>query len=50
MQDGVPVEQIGPKLTTLFTKYKTERADGELFGDYCDRVGLAALQAAVGAG
>ena len=50
LQDSVPVEQLAPKLTALFTAYKEQRSDGELFGDYCDRVGLDTLKQVVGAG
>jgi len=44
LQDSVPIEQIAPKLKKLFSSFKDERAGGELFGDYCTRVGLERLQ------
>ncbi len=49
VQDGVPVEQIVPKLATIFAAFKAERAAGEAFGDYCERVGLAKLKEILGA-
>ena len=44
VQDSVPVEQIVPKLRRVFAAFKAERAAGELFGDYCARVGTEKLQ------
>lgn len=49
LQDSVPIEQIAPKLKTIFTAFRDERQGGELFGDYCERVGLERLKAMVGA-
>lgn len=49
LQDSVPVEQIVPKLRTIFAAFKAERANGELFGDYCARVGIDRLKGLVGA-
>jgi sulfite reductase (ferredoxin) len=49
VQDGVPIDQIVPKLTKLFGAFKAERAKGEAFGDYCDRVGLAKVKELIGA-
>jgi sulfite reductase (ferredoxin) len=49
LQDSVPVEQIVPKLKTIFTAFRDERAGDELFGDYCERIGLDRLKALVGA-
>ena len=49
LEDGVPIDKIPEKLTALFTRFKAERQGGELFGDYCERVGLAALKETVGA-
>ena len=47
LQDSVPIEQIAPKLKTIFTRFKQERAGRESFGDYCSRVGLDALRAMI---
>jgi len=49
LQDGVPIEQIVPKLTTIFRSFKAERQPGESFGDFCHRVGLEKLRSLVGA-
>ena len=49
LQDSVPIDQIVPKLKTIFTAFKAERTAGELFGAYCERVGLERLQTMVGA-
>jgi sulfite reductase (ferredoxin) len=48
VQDSVPIEQIVPKLTKVFSAFKTERLNGELFGDYCTRVGMSKLKELVG--
>ncbi len=45
VQDSVPIEQIVPKLARIFTAFK---ANGELFGDYCSRIGLIKLKELVG--
>ena len=42
------IEQIVPKLTRVFSAFKTERLRGELFGDYCTRVGMTKLKELVG--
>ena len=47
LQDSVPIEQIAPKLKTIFTRFKQERTGRESFGDYCSRVGLDALRAMI---
>ena len=49
VQDSVPIDQIVPKLAKVFTAFKSERAKGELFGDYCTRVGLAKVKELIGA-
>jgi sulfite reductase (ferredoxin) len=49
VQDSVPIEQIVPKLAKIFAAFKAERRNGELFGDYCTRVGLERLKELVGA-
>jgi sulfite reductase (ferredoxin) len=48
VQDSVPIEQIVPKLTRVFAAFKAERSNGELFGDYCSRIGLIKLKELVG--
>ncbi|MDB5310488.1 MAG: NADPH-dependent assimilatory sulfite reductase hemoprotein subunit [Gemmataceae bacterium] len=48
LQDSVPIEQIVPKLKTIFTAFKAERTTGEAFGDYCTRVGIERLQGMIG--
>ena len=47
-QDMVPQEELGPRLAPLFGLYKAQRNAGESFGDFCDRVGKEALEAAGG--
>ncbi len=47
LQDSVPIEQIAPKLKTIFTHFKKDRSGRESFGDYCSRVGLDALRAMI---
>jgi sulfite reductase (ferredoxin) len=49
LQDSVPIDQIVPKLAKVFAAFKAERAGGEVFGDYCERVGLPKLKELVGA-
>ncbi len=49
VQDSVPIEQIVPKLAKVFAAFKAERTNGELFGDYCTRIGVERLKALVGA-
>jgi sulfite reductase (ferredoxin) len=44
VQDSVPIEQLVPKLSRVFAAFKAERAPGELFGDYCTRLGLTKLK------
>ena len=47
VQDSVPIEQIVPKLAKVFAAFKAERSNGELFGDYCTRIGLDRLKSLV---
>jgi sulfite reductase (ferredoxin) len=47
LQDGVPIDQIAPKLKTIFTQFRDNRAGTECFGDYCHRVGVEALRAMI---
>jgi sulfite reductase (ferredoxin) len=49
VQDSVPIEQLVPKLGRVFAAFKNERSNGELFGDYCSRVGLAKVRELLGA-
>lgn len=49
LQDGVPIDQIAPKLKPIFAAFRDERTPGELFGDYCERVGLERLKSLAGA-
>jgi sulfite reductase (ferredoxin) len=49
LQDSVPIEQIVPKLRLIFAAFKAERHAGELFGDYCTRVGIQRLRTLIGA-
>jgi sulfite reductase (ferredoxin) len=44
LEDSVPIDQIAPRLKKIFTRYKTDRSQGEDFGAYCSRVGLEALR------
>ncbi len=48
VQDSVPIEQLVPKLAKVFAAFKAERSNGELFGDYCSRIGLMKLKELVG--
>ena len=48
LQDSVPIEQIVPKLKSIFAAFKTERMNGESFGDYCTRVGIERLKGLIG--
>ncbi len=38
-----------PKLTKVFAAFTAERTTGELFGDYCTRVGMPKLKELIGA-
>jgi sulfite reductase (ferredoxin) len=44
VQDSVPVEQIVPKLAKVFAAFRAERKPDELFGDFCDRIGIERLK------
>ena len=46
-QDYVPFDEVVPTLAPVFARFRDERADGETFGDFCGRVGIAALGGAV---
>ncbi len=48
LADGVPLDQIPGKLELLFARFKHERQGGELFGDFCERVGLDSLRETAG--
>ena len=43
--DMVPLENITLTLTPLLLAYKGERQGSESFGDFCNRKGLAGLEA-----
>ncbi len=45
--DKVALREIAEVLDPLFALYASTRPDGEGFGDFCHRVGLAALQQAL---
>jgi sulfite reductase (ferredoxin) len=47
-KDMVPLEEIGNTLSPLLAHFKSERTDGESFGDFCHRVGQDALEAVAG--
>lgn len=49
VQDGVPIDQIVPKLSKVFAAFKADRTSGEPFGDYVTRVGLAKVKELIGA-
>jgi sulfite reductase (ferredoxin) len=42
-KDMVPKDEIVPSLVPVFEKFRLERINGESFGDFCHRVGKAAL-------
>jgi sulfite reductase (ferredoxin) len=44
VQDSVPIDQLPTRLARVFAAFKSERVNGELFGDYCHRVGLSRLE------
>jgi sulfite reductase (ferredoxin) len=43
--ESVPLTKLGDILAPLLDRYRDERADGEGFGDWADRVGMSALAA-----
>jgi sulfite reductase (ferredoxin) len=43
----VPVDRVVAELVPVLARFKSERLPGETFGDFCDRVGVADLSAAV---
>lgn len=45
LEDGVPIEQIVPKLAAMLRAFAAERHPGEAFGTYCSRVGIDRLRA-----
>ena len=49
LEDSVPIDQIVPKLKSIFTAFKAERSTGEAFGDYCTRSGHEKLKGLIGA-
>src|SRR5690606_29898282 len=42
-KDLIPQDEIAPLLSPVFAQYSEQREGDESFGDYCFRVGLAAL-------
>jgi sulfite reductase (ferredoxin) len=42
-KDLVPAEEIVPTLVPLFMYFKSDRQEGETFGDFCHRKGVADL-------
>ena len=48
-KDYVPFDQVVPELTAVFTRFKAERRETELFGDYCHRIGMESLLPAAAA-
>lgn len=46
-RDSVPKEEITTTLVPVLTYFKSHRTPGEKFGDFCHRLGKAALDAAV---
>ena len=42
-QDMVPQEELGARLSPLLARWKSERNDGESFGDFCHRTGKEEL-------
>jgi sulfite reductase (ferredoxin) len=42
-KDLVPLEDIVPSLSPLLAQFKTERHNGESFGDFCQRLGKDAV-------
>jgi sulfite reductase (ferredoxin) len=45
-KDYVPFDQVVPELVPVFVRFKSERLDGESFGDFCDRIGVEKLASA----
>lgn len=48
-KDYVPVDQVVAELVPIFARFKSERSEGESFGDFCDRVGVESLAGAASA-
>jgi len=42
-KDMVPKDDIVPSLVPVFERFQRERLNGESFGDFCHRLGRAAL-------
>ena len=42
-KDYVPHDKVASELVPVFARFKAERFDGEGFGDFCHRVGVADL-------
>jgi sulfite reductase (ferredoxin) len=48
LKDLVPQSEIVPLLAPLLRDYKSERSQGEGFGDYCHRLGQEEIQRRAG--
>jgi sulfite reductase (ferredoxin) len=46
-KDYVPHDRVVAELLPVFSRFKAEREDGESFGEFCARVGIENLAAAV---
>jgi sulfite reductase (ferredoxin) len=42
-KDYVPYDQVVDELVPVFSRFKSERFNGESFGDFCHRIGVEAL-------
>ena len=45
-KDYVPFDRVVDELVPVLARYKSERSEGETFGDFCHRVGVEALAGA----
>ncbi len=45
-KDYVPYDRIVPELLPVFVRFKSDRIDGESFGDFCERIGVEELASA----
>ena len=46
LADLVPIDQLAPRLRHLFTLFRSEKREGEGFGDFCNRIGIDRLRTA----
>jgi sulfite reductase (ferredoxin) len=42
-KDYVPYDRLVAELSPVFARFKSERLDGESFGEFCDRLGVEEL-------